>query len=93
MKSKLPDKATHKTIRVTAESVSTYEISINVPIQAHPHDITAFVRSGAVDVTGMTEDGWGEWNWLAPEETDFDFDAEDLYYDFLGEHPETKEIE
>ena len=93
MKSKLPDKATHKTIRVTAESVSLYEIFINVPIQAHPHDITDFVRSGAVDANDMTEDGWGEWNWLIPEETDFDFHADDFYYDFLQEHPKTKETE
>lgn len=90
MKSKLPDEATHKTIRVTAESVSTYEICINVPIQAHPDDIRDFVGSGAVDVNLMTEDGWGHWDWYF-DETDFDFHANDLYYDFLGEHPETKE--
>lgn len=90
MKSKLPDKATHKTIRVTAESVHTYEISINVPLQAHPHDIIDFVGGGAVDPSDMTEDGWGEWNWFT-KDTDFDFHAADYYYDFLDQHPETKE--
>ena len=91
MKSKLPDKATHKTIRVTMESVSTFEISINVPIQAHPGDIVEFLESGGVDVDLMTEDGWGEWDWYF-KDTDFDFQAANFYHDFLDEHPETKEI-
>jgi hypothetical protein len=93
MKSNLPDKETHKTIRVTATYESFYAYYINLPIQAHPHRIYDFVRSGTVDIAmSMTEDPFGSWNWEVPEEQMlFNPHAEDLSDAFLASQSKTKE--